>query len=739
MAEYNIAMIAKFDRPGFLIRSARIAKAQLFATLFFLGVPAVPGQTADIVVADFEGANYGEWKVSGTAFGAAPAHGTLPGQMPVDGYSGSGLVNSFVGGDDSRGRLISTPFKVERRYIQFLIGGGGWEGKTCLNLLMDGKIVRSATGPNTQPGGSERLHPGQWDVSDILGRSVTLEIVDDAAGGWGHINVDQIVQSDNRSQAEIVRRDVRREMAVNQRYLNFPVKNGAPMRRVSVVVNGRTERAFDIELAEGKPDWWAFMDATPFRGKTITLNVDKLPENSRALSAIDQSADIKNAKDLYREGRRPQFHFTTRNGWLNDPNGLVFYQGEYHLFYQHNPYGWNSGNLHWGHAVSRDLVHWKELPAALYPDEHGLIYSGSAVVDWNNSAGFQSGKNPALVAMFTAAGNPFTQGLAFSNDRGRTWTKYGQNPVLGHIVAENRDPKVVWFAPEKKWVMALYLDHNDYALFSSPDLKSWRKLSDVNLPGDAECPNFFQMRLDGAARNPRWVFFGASGVYLVGKFDGRKFTPETRPQRLQNGNCWYASQVFSDIPEKDGRCILIPWGRLPDGEIFRGLTFNQMMGLPVELTLHSTTSGASLAVNPVREIKALRQTAHVIKPQTLAPGDNPLSGFHGDLFEIEAEIAIGTAKEISFDLRGVRVAYDAPTQKISCLGNQSTLEPDDGKISLHIFVDRASVDIYGGNGTLYLPMAKALATENQDLKLACQGGNASVVSLKVYELKSAWK
>jgi len=704
-----------------------------------LGIRVTLAQEPDILLADFEGVNYGDWKTTGTAFGTGPARGTLPGQMPVDGYVGTGLANSFFGGDDSIGRLTSPQFKVERKYIHFLIGGGGWDGKTCLNLLLDGQVVRTATGSNIDPGGSERLQPGQWDVGEFLGKRVQLELVDNATGGWGHITVDQIVQSDQRLAVEIIRSNVKRDLKISQPYLNFPVKNGAAKRRVCVLVEGNVERAFDIELADGKPDWWAFMDATPFRGKTVTIQVDKLPESSTGLSSIDQTGEIKIGGNLYRESLRPQFHFTSRRGWLNDPNGLVFYQGEYHLFYQHNPYGWNWGNMHWGHAVSKDLVHWQELSEALYPDEHGTMYSGSAVVDWHNTAGFQSGKDPALVAMFTAAGKPFTQGIAYSNDRGRTWTKYAHNPVLGHIVAENRDPKVVWFAPENKWVMALYLDHNDYALFESHDLKQWHKLQDFTLPGDAECPNFFEMPLDGDAGNTRWVFFGATGVYVVGRFDGRKFMPDTQPQRMQNGNCWYASQVYSDMPTNDGRCILIPWGRLPDGEIFRGLTFNQMMGLPVELALHSTSSGASLLINPVRELKSLRQTTQTIESQSLKPGTNPLAGIHGDLMELEAEIAVGEAKSISFDLRGVPVDYNVAAQKISCLGNQAVLAPQDGEISLHIFVDRASVDIYGGGGTLYLPMAKALSPENQTLKLSCQGGDARIVSLKVHQLKSAWK
>ncbi len=703
----------------------------------FLAIPAF-AQQADIVIADFEGPNYGAWKTTGTAFENTPARGTLLGQMKVDGFQGKGLVNSFNGGDNSTGTLTSPPFKLERKYLQFLVGGGGWEGKTCVNLLIDGKAVRTATGPNTEPGGSEHLQPAQWDVTEFVGREATLQIVDDATGGWGHINVDQIVQSDKRIAVPIAQQKATREIAINQPYLNLPVKNGAPKRHVNITLEGKTVRAFEIELADGQPDWWAFLDTTPFQGKTIALQVDRLPENSTGLSSIDQTKEVKNGATLYQEPLRPQFHFTSRHGWLNDPNGLVFYDGEYHLFYQHNPFGWNWGNMSWGHAVSRDLVHWRELPVALHPDESGTMFSGSAVVDWNNTAGFQTGKDPALVAMYTAAGKPFTQGIAYSNDRGRTWTKYEHNPVLAHIVAENRDPKVVWYAPLKMWIMTLYLDHNDYAIFGSSNLKEWRKLSGFTLPGDTECPNFFPMPLEGNTNAMHWVFYGASGVYVVGKFNGRQFAPESSPRRLQNGNCWYASQVYSDIPATDGRTIMIPWGRLPSDDIFRGMTFNQMMGLPVELKLRSSSDGPFLEVQPVAELAALRGHSHEIKPQPLTSTTNPLGGISGDLFEIEAEIAVGDAKEIKFDLRGVPVVYDAARQTLSCLGLESKVVPKDGILSLRMFVDRRSVDIFGDGGRLYMPMAIAISSENRTLGLICNGGIAEIIKLKVYELKSAW-
>jgi fructan beta-fructosidase len=713
-----------------------LALAGLALTAKCGAAPSLSANRPDIVIADFEGTNFGDWQVTGSAFGVAPARGTLPSQMPVDGYLGGGFVSSYHGGDDSTGTLTSPSFPAGRKYIEFLIGGGGFPGKTCINLLSDGKVVHTATGRNTQPGGSERLDWQAWDVSALAGQNVVLEIVDQATGGWGHISIDQITQTDHQ-RAGIIQHDVELPLKVTKRYLNLPVKNGATKRTLKLMVDGKTEREFQIELADAKPDWWTFLDVSAFQGKSVVLQADQLPEDSLGLKQIDQSDDLKDSQNLYHEALRPQFHFTSRRGWLNDPNGLVFYQGEYHLFYQHNPYGWDGGNMTWGHAVSTDLVHWQELPNALYPDQHGTMYSGSAIVDWNNTTGFQTGAEPPLVAMFTAAGHPFTQGLAYSNDCGRTWTKYGNNPVLPHLAAENRDPKVVWYAPEQKWVMALYLDGSDYALFASSDLKQWKKLSDMHLPGDSECPNFFPIAVDGDPQNLRWVFFGASGNYLVGKFDGTTFTPETKPQALQNGNAWYASQVYSDIPAADGRCILVPWAR--NGNLHRGMPFNQMMGLPVELTLRNTDTGLRLLANPVKELASLRQDTHLLKPQPLPPGENPLAAVKGELLEVTAEIALGNATKISFKLRGVTVTYDVSKQELICRDKHTSLKPVSGKIELRMFVDRTAVDIFGNHGQLYMPMGIVVSPENRSLEISTQGGTAQIESLTVYELQSAWK
>ena len=619
----------------------------------------------DILVADFEGTNYGNWKVTGDAFGPGPARGTLPGQMDVDGFKGKALVNSFYNGDRTTGTLTSPEFKIERKFISFLIGGGKDTEKTCMNLLVDGKVVRSATGPNDRPGGSERLVAEVWDVSEFAGQNAVIRIVDQATGGWGHINVDQIVQTDRKPPGMLA--NVTREITLEKRYINLPVKNGGPKRVMTVAIEGQAPRHFDIELADGEPDWWAFMDIAAFKGKKAKLIVDKLPEDAAGLKTIDQSDEIKGAETLYREKLRPQFHFSSRRGWLNDPNGLVFYKGEYHLFYQHNPYGWGWGNMHWGHAVSPDLIHWKELPIALYPDEHGTMFSGSAVVDWNNTAGFQTAEEKALVCMYTAAGTvgfgylkvPFTQGIAYSNDRGRTWTKYAGNPVLPHIAAENRDPKVIWYAPEKKWIMALYLDGNDFALFSSKDLKKWERLSNVSIRGTSECPEFFEIALDGNKQNTRWIFYGGNGGTWWASLTVRPSRRSPVRIRCNMAIAGMPRKRFTDIPPEDGRRILIPWGQMA----MPGMPFNQMMGLPVELTLRTTEEGPRLFANPVKEHASLRAKSQTITAQVLKAGENPLANFKAELLDISAELTAGDTTELGFNLRGVRVNYDTKKQE----------------------------------------------------------------------------
>jgi len=696
----------------------------------------------ELLVADFEGADYGAWKTEGEAFGPGPARGTLPKQMAVAGFEGKGLVNSFFRGDGTTGTLTSPPVKIERRYVNFLIGGGGHEGRTCINLLVAGKVVRTAAGPNLKPGGSETLDWHSWDVAEFEGKEAVFQIVDQATGGWGHINVDHIIQSDRKRGAA---EPAEREMTVTARYLHLPVKNNGRKCWLRLVVDGRFEREFEIELAEGEPDFWTFTDIVAWKGRRLKLEVDRLPAGSRGLAAIVQADEVPDAAAMYKESLRPQFHFTPRRGWTNDPNGLVYYDGEYHLFFQHNPYGVKWGNMTWGQAVSKDLLHWTELPDAIHPDALGTIFSGSAVVDEHNTTGWQTGPDKPLVCIYTSAGGtnrasrgvPFSQSIAWSADRGRTWTKYDKNPVLANVHGGNRDPKVFWHAPGKQWVMLLYLDRRgEFGLFGSPDLKQWTKLSDLAFPEGHECPDLFELPVDGDAAKSRWVAWEAGGRYLLGRFDGRTFTAESGPHPTRFGANDYAAQTYSDIPAADGRRIQIAWmqgGKYPE------MPFNQQMSVPRELSLRTTPAGIRLCFAPIREIERLRGKRHAWKDLALRPdGENPLAQLAGELFDIEAEFEPGAAAKVGLLIRGQKIEYTAADKQLTALGRTAPLPPLAGRVKLRILVDRASVEVFADDGLVQMATCFVPPADDRALAAYAQGGDARLPRLEIWELKSTW-
>ncbi len=600
---------------------------------------------------------------------------------------------------------------------------------------MDGKVVRSATGPNERPGGSETLEPASWDLTELAGQKAVLRIVDNATGGWGHINVDHIVQTDTKPKGFL--KHPERTFTATKRYLHLPIKNGASKRVVTLLVDGKPIVRNDIELADDKADWWAPMEVSAWQGKSLALRVDRLHEDSRALAAMEQSGTLPDADSIYREPLRGQFHFSPKRGWNNDPNGLVFYNGEYHLFFQHNPYGWSWGNMHWGHAVSKDLVHWQELGDKLWPDEMGPMFSGSAVVDWKNTSGFGSGFDrdgkPPMVLFYTAAGNPAVQCLAYSTD-GRTFTKYRGNPVLKQITPGNRDPKVFWHEPTKRWVMVLYVEvdrvHTIH-FFTSPNLKDWTFTSKTD--GFYECPDFFELPVDGDGARKKWVLLGASSEYQVGSFDGERFTPETRKFPGHRGKGFYAAQSFSDVP--DGRRLFIGWFQTET----KGMPFNQSMTIPLALGLAQTGDGPRLTFTPATELNVLRARPHRLGPMPLAPGDkNPLDRFQAELFEVRAEFEPKGASEVVFNIRGVTVSYDPKKQELSVAGHRAPAPLRDVKQRLIIYCDRTGLEVFASDGLCYVPMPVNVNRENRAISVEARGGAANFSSLDVYELRPAW-
>ena len=522
------------------------------------------------------------------------------------------------------------------------------------------------------------------------------------------------------------------------RYMAVPVENGAPKVRLEVF-DGATRVAYDdVEWARGMTNWTGSLDLHGFKGRALEFRFsgNDVPE----LTAADlkfAEAPFPAPKGQYDEPWRPQFHFTPPLGWNNDPNGLSYRDGEWHMFYQHNPFGVRWGNMHWGHAVSKDLVHWNDLGDVIAPDDHGPMFSGSAVVDHGNTSGFGKG---AHVLIYTAAGRPHTQRVAWSLD-GRNYAKWPKAAVEGRPDA-NRDPKVVWYAPGRHWVMAVYGEvekgRHGVSLFASKNLKDWTLAS--NVPGDLfdegkflyECPDFFELPIKGET-GTRWVLTAANRQYAIGTFDGRTFVPETtrleQTRPVGGLNPVYAWQSFSDAP--GGRRIQIAWSHfdsLAGGRT--DATSNQGMTLPMELSLVRTADGLRLARFPVKELEALRDgTATAFK------------AFEGELAEVEFACTPVADAVVTLDLRGVKIEYDAVKKTLSVNGRATAWDLDAaGRLGLHVFVDRVGLEIFSLDGFQYLPLPEIVPDPaNRKLSWRAAGAKKPVrdVAERAWRLKSA--
>jgi fructan beta-fructosidase len=677
-------------------------------------------QGADVVFDDFEREAWAPWTVEGTAFGTGPAEGTLPNQMAVSGFSGKRLVNSYVGGDDSLGTLTSPAFTIEKPYISFLIGGGGWTGKTCMELVVDGTTVRTASGSNVQSGGSEALAGAFWDVTEFKGSSAFIRIADRATGGWGHINVDAITFTDVKP---ALPQDMTRAIAVDQDWLLFPVKNGAKTYRLEVRDGDTLVRWFDIGLAPDTADWWAPLDVSAWRGKELTLKVPLYPPKDTGFANVKLAKAPALGADILHEALRPQFHLSPLLGWNNDPNGLVYFKGEYHVFFQHNPYGVGWGNMHWGHAVSKDLLHWRHLGEALYPDANGDCFSGSGVVDTEGTAGFGNG---AMALVYTGTANGSAQCLAYSLD-GKTFKKYSGNPVIPNITGGNRDPRIFWYAPTKEWVLALYVGRDGLhtvTLFTSKDMKAWTVACIV--PGDKEgsgylfeCPDMYELPIEGE-NGTRWILTAANGQYAVGTFDGTTYKPEEERLPSNVGRGYYAAQTFSNTP--DGRRILLPWFQTGT----TGMPFNQSMGLPQELGLRRVDGKLRMTHKPIAELETLRDGDAV-----------PFAEFKGELVEAFLDCEPGADAVVSYSLRGIPVVYDAAKKTLTVNGLTVSYEAPAGHLSLRAFIDRGSVEIFSTDGLMCLPMP--VIPDAANLTLTVQAtGTVKNAKDRAYKLHSVW-
>lgn len=494
--------------------------------------------------------------------------------------------------------------------------------------------------------------------------------------------------------------------------------------------------------------------------------------------------NISVKEPFYTETFRPQFHYSPETNWLNDPNGMVYYNGEYHLFYQHHPDGTTWGPMHWGHAVSVDLIHWEHLPVALEPDEIGTIFSGSAVVDWNDTTGFFNGQS-GLVAIFTHdgtkpdSGEKFqAQSLAYSTDNGRTWNRYEGNPVLlDENQADFRDPKVFWHEDSNRWVMVLATGQT-ISFYTSPDLKSWVLASVFGEnqgfhDGVWECPDLFQLPVNGNEALKKWVLLvsvgdnpdfleGSRTQYFIGDFDGQTFKNDYSHDTtlwLDHGRDNYAGVSWSDLPESDSRRIYIGWmsnwkyANLTPSKSWRGA-----MTLPRELSLAMTEQGIRLRQLPVKESAALRTETIELKRNEFMAGNQIVYTPETNAYELEAEFEIKEPGVFGFalcsgSLEKTVVGYDANAQKLFIDRSQSgksnfhrdfavkheaELKPKDGKVKLKVYVDWSSVEVFANDGELTMTDLIFPDSSSRGVEWFAEEGSVQLLSLNVHLLKNIW-
>jgi sucrose-6-phosphate hydrolase SacC (GH32 family) len=422
---------------------------------------------------------------------------------------------------------------------------------------------------------------------------------------------------------------------------------------------------------------------------------------------------------------------------------MVYYNGEYHLFYQHNPYGRGWGNITWGHAVTKDLIHWKELDDAIHPNHGGTIFSGGAVVDVDNTSGLGRDGKSAMV-LFHTGDRGWGQYMSWSTD-GRTFTT-PENAVVPRINKDNRDPKVIWYAPAREWVMVIWVERGDNVQHSmqfltSPDLRNWTKASVVlgGIGNDRylfECPEFFELPVEGSGGIKKWVLTGANTQYAIGSFDGTTFTPEAERLQEQHGRDFYAPQTFSNEP--GGRRIEIGWWRTNTEK--DDMPFNQSMSLPLEIRLVQTPEGIRMTRMPVKELESLRSKAYPFGKLSLKPnGGNPLKDVNIELAEVDVELVPGKATAVVLDIRGVPVTYDVINKELLADGVKAPVPLVDGRLRLKIYADRTGLEIFANDGLVFMPININLPDSNRWLSLTARGGVVRVDHLDVYGLKSIWE
>lgn len=556
-----------------------------------------------------------------------------------------------------------------------------------------------------------------------------------------------------------------------QKYLILPVEDTAPDVSISVMVDNVQVETFTVRLAINKVDYTVPYELSKYTGKHVVLRFAMNPLERGGVRpkvkdavfcnklALANNYDASNKETLW----RPVYHFAPQWGWMNDPNGMVYKDGEYHLFYQYNPYGSRWGNMNWGHAISRDLVSWEHMPVAISPDGLGTIFSGSAVVDKDNTAGF--GAN-AIVAFYTQASARQMQSIAYSTDNGRTFKKYAGNPVLTGDVADFRDPKVSWHEGTHKWILTLAVGQ-EIRFYSSPNLKDWTYESNFgegqgNHGGVWECPDLFELPVAGTSQkkwvlivniNPGGPFGGSATQYFVGSFDGHKFVNESpkATKWMDFGKDHYATVTWSNAPQN--RVIALAWmSNWQYANEVPTMQYRSSNSVPRDLRLFVKDGETYLQSAPSPELLALRKDKVMSKSFSVGKAytiDQLMSDNKG-AYEITMTVRQKKQGNLSMRLmneQGEEIEYslDMAKRELTCIRDKSGVagfskdfitptvtQVDGGDLQLRFLVDRSSVEAFVNDGRFVMTNLVFPHTPYNKVMFSATGGSVSVKNFTVY-------
>ena len=557
-----------------------------------------------------------------------------------------------------------------------------------------------------------------------------------------------------------------------QKYLILPVEDSAPDVSISVMVDNVQVETFTVRLALNKVDYTVPYELSKYAGKHVVLRFAMNPQERGGARpkvkeavfsnnlALANSYDASNKETLW----RPVYHFAPQWGWMNDPNGMVYKDGEYHLFYQYNPYGSRWGNMNWGHAISRDLVSWEHMPVAISPDGLGTIFSGSAVVDKNNTAGFGAG---AIVAFYTQASARQMQSIAYSTDNGRTFKKYAGNPVLTGEVADFRDPKVSWNESTQKWILTLAVGQ-EVRFYSSPNLKDWTYESNFgegqgSHGGVWECPDLFELPVAGTNQkkwvlivniNPGGPFGGSATQYFVGSFDGHKFVNESpkATKWMDFGKDHYATVTWSNAPQN--RVIALAWmSNWQYANEVPTMQYRSSNSVPRDLQLFVKDGETYMQSAPSPELLALRKSKVMSKSFSVGKEYVIEKLMDNNVGTYEVLMTVRQKKQgtLSFRLmngQGEEIEYklDMAKRELTCIRDKSGVagfskdfitptvtQVDGGDLQLRFLVDRSSVEAFVNDGHFVMTNLVFPHTPYNKVVFSATGGSVSVKNFTVYK------